>query len=89
MLDELGTTLDAVVELAVPDDVLIERLLGRGRADDTEEVIRNRQKVYRDETAPLLDYYHGKLVERRRRRAESTEHPRAHRGARWRASRRR
>ena len=62
MLEELGVDLDAIVELAVPDDVVVERLLGRGRSDDTEEVIRNRQKVYRDETAPLLDHYHAKLV---------------------------
>ena len=39
----------------------MERLKGRGRADDTEEVIRNRMKVYRDETAPLLDYYRSEL----------------------------
>jgi adenylate kinase len=62
MLDELGVRLDAVVEFAVPDEVVIERLLGRGRSDDTEDVIRNRQKVYRDETAPLLDHYQDKLV---------------------------
>ena len=62
MLEELGVDLDAIVELVVPDDVVVERLLGRGRSDDTEEVIRNRQKVYRDETAPLLDHYHAKLV---------------------------
>jgi len=62
MLDELGVALDAVVEFAVSDDVVVERLLGRGRSDDTEEVIRNRQKVYRDETAPLLDHYRAKLV---------------------------
>jgi adenylate kinase len=62
MLDELGTELDAVVEFAVADDVVVERLLGRGRSDDTEDVIRNRQKVYRDETAPLLDHYRAKLV---------------------------
>ena len=62
MLDELGVDLDAIVELVVPDDVVVERLLGRGRSDDTEEVIRNRQKVYRDETAPLLDHYHARLV---------------------------
>jgi adenylate kinase len=62
MLDELGVRLDAVVEFAVPDEVVIERLLGRGRSDDTEDVIRNRQKVYRDETAPLLDHYRDKLV---------------------------
>ena len=33
----------------------------RGRADDTEDVILNRMKVYRDETAPLLDYYNAEL----------------------------
>jgi adenylate kinase len=62
MLEELGVNLDAVVELVVSDDVVVERLLGRGRSDDTEDVIRNRQKVYRDETAPLLDHYRAKLV---------------------------
>jgi adenylate kinase len=62
MLDELGVSLDAVVEFAVADEVVVERLLGRGRSDDTEDVIRNRQKVYRDETAPLLDHYRAKLV---------------------------
>ena len=40
----------------------MKRLLGRGRADDTEEVIRNRLAVYRSETAPLLEYYRDKLV---------------------------
>ena len=39
------------------EEELFERLKARGRADDTEEVIRNRMKVYRDETAPLLEYY--------------------------------
>jgi adenylate kinase len=62
MLDELGVALDAVVEFAVSDEVVVQRLLGRGRSDDTEDVIRNRQKVYRDETAPLLEHYHDKLV---------------------------
>jgi adenylate kinase len=62
MLGELGVDLDAVVEFAVADDVVIGRLLGRGRSDDTEDVIRNRQKVYRDETAPLLEHYRDRLV---------------------------
>jgi len=63
-LDELlnGDPLDAVVSLEVPQGVLVERLLGRGRADDTEDVIRRRQEVYRDETAPLLDHYRAQLV---------------------------
>ncbi len=62
MLDDLGVALDAVVEFAVADEVVVGRLLGRGRSDDTEDVIRNRQKVYRDETAPLLDHYRAKLI---------------------------
>jgi adenylate kinase len=49
--------LDAVVELQVDEDVVVDRLLARGRADDNEDVIRNRQRVYRAETAPLLEYY--------------------------------
>jgi adenylate kinase len=40
----------------------VGRLLARGRADDNEDVIRNRQQVYRAETAPLLDYYRDILV---------------------------
>ncbi|WP_246115446.1 nucleoside monophosphate kinase [Pseudonocardia sulfidoxydans] len=62
ILAETGDELDAVVELQVPEDVVVERLLARGRSDDTEAVIRNRQQVYRDETAPLLDYYRDRLV---------------------------
>ncbi len=61
----LGTTrctLDAVVEFGVPEPVLVQRLLGRGRADDTEAVIRRRLEVYRQETAPLLHFYRDQLV---------------------------
>jgi len=46
----------------VPEEELVQRLLGRGRTDDTEQVIRRRQQVYRDETAPLLQYYADRLV---------------------------
>ena len=62
LLAERGEDVDAVVELQVPEDELVERLLGRGRGDDTEDVIRRRQQVYRDETAPLLAYYSDRLV---------------------------
>ena len=41
----------------MPEDVLFERLRSRGRADDTDDVIHNRMNVYRDETAPLIEYY--------------------------------
>jgi adenylate kinase len=57
MLEKRKLSLDAVLEFKVPEEELVSRLKGRGRADDTEDVIRNRFKVYRDETAPLLDYY--------------------------------
>lgn len=61
MLAKRGVQLDAVLEFRVPEDELVARLKGRGRADDTEEVIRNRMKVYQDETAPLLDFYRADL----------------------------
>ena len=57
MLMNHNTKLDAVVEFAVSEQELLERLKSRGRADDTEEVIHNRMQVYRDETEPLLAYY--------------------------------
>jgi adenylate kinase len=61
MLAARNTKLDAVLEFRVSEDELLSRLKSRGRADDTEDVILNRMKVYRDETAPLLDYYQGEL----------------------------
>ena len=59
MLAARNTKLDAVLEFRVSEEELLTRLKDRGRADDTEEVIHNRMKVYRDETAPLLEYYDG------------------------------
>jgi adenylate kinase len=61
MLERRGTALDAVLEFRVPEDVLFERLRSRGRADDTDEVIRNRMNIYREETAPLIEYYRSEL----------------------------
>jgi adenylate kinase len=61
MLERRGIQLDAVLEFRVPEDVLFERLKARGRDDDTDEVIRNRMNVYRDETAPLIEYYSDEL----------------------------
>ncbi|MCX8563527.1 MULTISPECIES: adenylate kinase [Mycobacteriaceae] len=62
MLAKRNLKLDAVLEFRVSESELLTRLKSRGRADDTEEVILNRMKVYRDETAPLLDYYRDELV---------------------------
>ena len=61
MLGRRGTDIDAVLEFRVSEEELLERLKGRGRADDTDDVILNRMKIYRAETAPLLDYYSDQL----------------------------
>lgn len=56
----LGATdwvLDAVLLVDVPEEELVRRALLRGRADDREEVIRERLRVYREKTAPLIGYY--------------------------------
>ena len=62
ILQQKGLELDAVVQFEVDDEVVVQRLLGRGRSDDNEDTIRNRQRVYREETAPLLDHYRSQLV---------------------------
>ncbi|ODU02992.1 MAG: adenylate kinase [Pseudonocardia sp. SCN 72-86] len=65
-LDELlaatGARLDAVIELRVSADVVVERLLARGRTDDSEDVIRQRLRVYAKETTPLLQHYADSLM---------------------------
>ncbi|KZE99164.1 MAG: adenylate kinase [Rhodococcus sp. (in: high G+C Gram-positive bacteria)] len=62
ILADLGAKLDAVLSFVVDEDIVVTRMLSRGRADDTEDVIRNRLKVYRDETAPLLDHYRDQIL---------------------------
>ncbi|MCA2210166.1 MULTISPECIES: adenylate kinase [Actinomycetes] len=62
ILEHHGTALDAVLCFVVAEDTVVERMLARGRADDTEDVIRNRLRVYREETEPLLEYYDGLVV---------------------------
>lgn len=57
LLTNLNQACDYVLNLDVPDAVLIERLLARGRRDDNQETITNRLQVYRQETTPLIDYY--------------------------------
>ncbi len=68
MLEDRGVRLDAVVELTADPEELTRRIINRARenaasgarADDNEEVIRNRLAVYRAQTAPLVEYYRGK-----------------------------
>jgi adenylate kinase len=57
ILEEAGQRLDAVLLITVPEDELVRRALARGRADDREDVIRERFRVYREKTEPLIGYY--------------------------------
>ena len=69
ILGELGVELERCVALTADSEELVGRLLLRaekeGRADDNEETIRTRMRVYQDETSPLIAYYrkHGILIE--------------------------
>lgn len=58
LLAKLDQHCQAVVNLDVPNEVILKRLLARGRKDDCEETINHRLDVYRQQTAPLIDYYH-------------------------------
>ncbi|SMX39627.1 Adenylate kinase [Octadecabacter ascidiaceicola] len=70
LMAELGQKLDHVIELAVNDEVLVERILGRAadavaaggeaRADDNEESLKVRLMAYYKQTSPLIGYYHAK-----------------------------
>lgn len=63
MLADKGIALDAVVEIKAEADELVKRVINRAkesggaRADDNEEVLRNRLGVYAEQTAPLVEYY--------------------------------
>lgn len=61
MLAERGHNVAAMIELDVPEDKLVERLIKRGkesgRTDDNEETINKRLKVYTTQTAPLIEWY--------------------------------
>jgi adenylate kinase len=65
-LDEIvgDRPIDVVANLEVPEDIVIERLLARGRHDDTEEALRRRLALYEEQTRPLLEHYatEGKLT---------------------------
>ena len=63
MLTNIGHRTQWVINLNVPDEVIVERLLARGRADDNEATIRRRLLVYTEQTAPLIAYFQeqGKL----------------------------
>ena len=66
MLGRLGTPLSCCIAVVVDTELVVQRLLKRaeleGRADDNEETIRERMRVYDTQTAPLLEYYAGKDI---------------------------
>lgn len=61
MLDKRGHKIAAMIELGVPEDELMQRLIKRGqesgRSDDNEETIKKRLDVYHSQTAPLIEWY--------------------------------
>jgi adenylate kinase len=69
LLEERGLSLDRIIEIVVDHNILRDRILGRARetggsrADDTEATVSKRLAVYREQTAPVADYYrsHGVL----------------------------
>ncbi len=64
LLERRAMTVDGVIELAVPRDELVRRMLARKRADDDPEIFAKRIASFEVQTAPLLDYYdrQGKLA---------------------------
>ena len=57
VLTEINQPLELVFYLDIPEQVLIKRLLLRGRKDDTEETIRTRVEIYKKTTEPLIQYF--------------------------------
>jgi adenylate kinase len=68
LLERIRQPMDLAVQLEVGNDLLVDRLAGRakaeGRADDSPDAVRNRLKVYDQQTAPVIDHYRnqGKLA---------------------------
>ncbi len=57
ILEELEFNDVRIINILVDEDEIIKRLLGRGRKDDTEEVVRHRLEVYKEQTAPVRAYF--------------------------------
>ncbi|MBD3331702.1 adenylate kinase [candidate division GN15 bacterium] len=66
MLKKYQVSLDKAVLLDVGEDEIMKRLLNRakieGRPDDTEDVIKNRIEVYKQQTAPIVEFYKGESI---------------------------
>jgi adenylate kinase len=57
LLAERGTPIDLVIEFVIDQEILLERLMARGRRDDNMVTIRQRLKSYQEDTKPLVTYY--------------------------------
>jgi adenylate kinase len=61
LLERIGQPVDEALQIDVDIEMVIERIVKRaveeGRSDDSEEVVRNRMKVYAERTAPVVEYY--------------------------------
>tara|TARA_B100001029_G_scaffold143467_1_gene123257 strand:+ start:395 stop:946 length:552 start_codon:yes stop_codon:yes gene_type:complete len=57
VLNSIDQPLEIVFNLKVKEDLLVSRLLKRGRPDDNEEIIRTRLKIYQETTKPLINYF--------------------------------
>ncbi len=60
LMQDRQTPVDLVLELQVDSDELVRRMLARKRPDDTPETISERLVVYKNQTAPVLEYYRDK-----------------------------
>lgn len=61
ILKSMNYDITAVINLRTSEKIILERLLNRGRADDNEEIIKNRLKVFKEQSEPVLEYYNGKV----------------------------
>ncbi len=57
VLDELNQPLEKVFYLDLDEEILVKRLINRGRTDDNEKIIRTRLDIYKETTQPLINYY--------------------------------
>tara|TARA_B100000212_G_scaffold234321_1_gene178241 strand:+ start:22 stop:573 length:552 start_codon:yes stop_codon:yes gene_type:complete len=62
VLEDIDQTLEMVFYLDVKEDILVKRLLSRGRTDDNEDTIRTRLIIYKETTEPLIDFYKNKNI---------------------------
>ena len=61
ILNSLNYSINAVIDIYASEDIIIDRLLKRGRSDDNKETIKNRIKVFENQSKPVLDFYKNKV----------------------------